>query len=195
MSDMRLIVAGAGGRMGRTLVHAIAAADGVTLVGAVDAPGSAVIGRDAGEIAGLGRNGVEVGAAVPGVVLAALPNLAHQLVVLALGDLVVSHVERFGDLHLVLEFLGVAFLCGGRLPHQELARRDEGQLHAEGVGVILARRHFGGTGGGGSQGEENEGAGHGVPPRSGANVRMSRLPCCTERPASLPLPRRCANVR
>ena len=64
MSDMRLIVAGAGGRMGRTLVHAIAAADGVTLVGAVDAPGSAVIGRDAGEIAGLGRNGVEVGAAV-----------------------------------------------------------------------------------------------------------------------------------
>ena len=46
MSDMRLIVAGAGGRMGRTLIHAIAAMDGATLVGAVDAPGSAVIGRD-----------------------------------------------------------------------------------------------------------------------------------------------------
>jgi 4-hydroxy-tetrahydrodipicolinate reductase len=60
MSDMRLIVAGAGGRMGRTLVHAIAAIDGATLVGAVDAPGSAVIGRDAGELAGLGKNGVPV---------------------------------------------------------------------------------------------------------------------------------------
>ena len=29
MSDMRLIVAGAGGRMGRTLIHAIAATEGV----------------------------------------------------------------------------------------------------------------------------------------------------------------------
>jgi 4-hydroxy-tetrahydrodipicolinate reductase len=60
MSDMELIVAGAGGRMGRTLVHAIAATDGVVLAGAVEAAGSAVIGRDAGELAGLGKNGVVV---------------------------------------------------------------------------------------------------------------------------------------
>jgi 4-hydroxy-tetrahydrodipicolinate reductase len=60
MSDMRLIVAGAGGRMGRTLVHAIAASKDVTLAGAVEAAGSAVIGRDAGELAGLGKNGIEV---------------------------------------------------------------------------------------------------------------------------------------
>ena len=60
MSDMRLIVAGAGGRMGRTLIHAIAAMDGATLAGAVEAAGSAVIGRDAGELAGLGKNGVSV---------------------------------------------------------------------------------------------------------------------------------------
>jgi 4-hydroxy-tetrahydrodipicolinate reductase len=59
-SDMRLVVAGAGGRMGRTLIHAIAATKGVTLAGAVEAADSAVIGRDAGELAGLGRNGVEV---------------------------------------------------------------------------------------------------------------------------------------
>src|SRR4051812_12961852 len=61
MSDMRLIVAGAGGRMGRTLIHAIAATDGVILAGAVEAEGSAVIDRDAGELAGLGTNGVKVG--------------------------------------------------------------------------------------------------------------------------------------
>ena len=60
MSDMRLIVAGAGGRMGRTLIHAIAAMDGAILAGAVEAAGSAVIGRDAGELAGLGKNGVSV---------------------------------------------------------------------------------------------------------------------------------------
>src|SRR4051812_16327330 len=60
MSDMRLIVAGAGGRMGRTLIHAIAAIDGVTVAGAVDVAGSAVIGRDAGELAGLGKNNITV---------------------------------------------------------------------------------------------------------------------------------------
>ena len=37
MSDMRLIVAGAGGRMGRTLVRAIAETRGLALAGAVEA--------------------------------------------------------------------------------------------------------------------------------------------------------------
>jgi 4-hydroxy-tetrahydrodipicolinate reductase len=60
MPDMRLIVAGAGGRMGRTLIQAIAASKGVLLSAAVDAPGAAAIGCDAGELAGLGRNGVEI---------------------------------------------------------------------------------------------------------------------------------------
>ena len=43
MSDMRLIVAGAGGRMGRTLIHAIAAMDGATPRGRGRGGG---IGRD-----------------------------------------------------------------------------------------------------------------------------------------------------
>ena len=60
MSDMRLIVTGAGGRMGRTLVKAIAEIDGAVLAGALEAKGSAVIGRDSGELAGLGTNGVAV---------------------------------------------------------------------------------------------------------------------------------------
>jgi 4-hydroxy-tetrahydrodipicolinate reductase len=64
MSDMRLVVAGAGGRMGRTLIHAITAIDGAVVAGAVEAPGSAVIGRDAGELAGLGKNGITVAAEI-----------------------------------------------------------------------------------------------------------------------------------
>jgi 4-hydroxy-tetrahydrodipicolinate reductase len=59
-SNMRLVIAGAGGRMGRTLIQAVAATKGVTLAGAVEPPGSAVIGRDAGELAGLGPNGIKV---------------------------------------------------------------------------------------------------------------------------------------
>jgi len=61
-SDLRVVIAGAGGRMGRTLIHAVAATKGVTLAGAVDAPDSAVIGRDAGELAGLVKNGISVAA-------------------------------------------------------------------------------------------------------------------------------------
>ena len=60
MADMRLIVAGAGGRMGRTLIKAIAETKGLVVAGAVEAAGSAVIGRDAGELAGLGNNGIAV---------------------------------------------------------------------------------------------------------------------------------------
>ena len=59
-SNLRVVIAGAGGRMGRTLIHAVAATKGVTLAGAVDASSSAVIGRDAGELAGLGNNGISV---------------------------------------------------------------------------------------------------------------------------------------
>jgi 4-hydroxy-tetrahydrodipicolinate reductase len=60
MADMRLVIAGAGGRMGRTLIHAVAATKGLVLAGAVEAAGAAVIGRDAGELAGLGPNGIKV---------------------------------------------------------------------------------------------------------------------------------------
>ncbi len=60
MADMRVVIAGAGGRMGRTLIAAVAASKDLKLVGAIEAEGAAVIGRDAGELAGLGPNGIKV---------------------------------------------------------------------------------------------------------------------------------------
>jgi 4-hydroxy-tetrahydrodipicolinate reductase len=60
MSDMRVIVAGAGGRMGRTLVKAIAEAKGLALAGALENAGSPLIGQDAGALAGLGDNGIKL---------------------------------------------------------------------------------------------------------------------------------------
>src|ERR1700754_4874687 len=60
MNDMRLIVAGVGGRMGRTLVRAIAETDGVTLVGAAEGARSPYLGQDSGVLAGIGENGVPV---------------------------------------------------------------------------------------------------------------------------------------
>jgi 4-hydroxy-tetrahydrodipicolinate reductase len=60
MSDMRLIVAGAGGRMGRTLVKAISETKGLVLAGATEGPSSPLLGKDAGELAGIGANGVKI---------------------------------------------------------------------------------------------------------------------------------------
>ena len=60
MSDMRLVVVGAAGRMGQALIRAIHAADGVTLSGAVERTGSPMLGRDAGDIAGVGALGVAI---------------------------------------------------------------------------------------------------------------------------------------
>src|SRR5580692_878122 len=60
MSDMRLIVAGAGGRMGRALTRVIYETPGAIVTGALEAPGSELLGKDAGVLAGLPANGVEL---------------------------------------------------------------------------------------------------------------------------------------
>ena len=99
MSDMRLIVAGAGGRMGRTLIKAIAETKGLTLAGAVEGPGSAVIGRDSGELAGLGRNGIAV-AADPAPLLAQADGLIDFTIpaaTVALAEL----TARAGLVHII----------------------------------------------------------------------------------------------
>src|ERR1700676_5608593 len=62
MSDMRLIVAGGGGRMGRALTRVISETPGAVLVGGLEAPGSELLGKDAGVLAGLPENGVKLSA-------------------------------------------------------------------------------------------------------------------------------------
>ncbi|MGR9166054.1 4-hydroxy-tetrahydrodipicolinate reductase [Rhizobium leguminosarum] len=63
MSDaaMKLVVVGAAGRMGQTLIRLIHSIDGVTVHAAVERAGSPFVGKDAGEIAGLGPTGVIIG--------------------------------------------------------------------------------------------------------------------------------------
>src|ERR1700730_704048 len=60
MSVVRLVILGAGGRMGRTLVKTIADTPGAAVVGAVEQPGSPLIGQDAGVLAGLPASGVKL---------------------------------------------------------------------------------------------------------------------------------------
>jgi 4-hydroxy-tetrahydrodipicolinate reductase len=61
MRDYRIGVVGSAGRMGQMLVREIVATRGAALAGASEAPGHALLGRDAGEIAGLGAIGVKIG--------------------------------------------------------------------------------------------------------------------------------------
>jgi len=66
MAEMRLIIAGAGGRMGRTLVKAIADNKSFALIGALEDARSPLIGWDAGTLAGTPENGVKLtGEAAP----------------------------------------------------------------------------------------------------------------------------------
>jgi len=64
----RIAITGAAGRMGRTLVEACTQTDGLSLSVALERPGSSLIGADAGELAGLGSNGVRVGADIAAAV-------------------------------------------------------------------------------------------------------------------------------
>jgi 4-hydroxy-tetrahydrodipicolinate reductase len=60
MSDMGLVVVGAAGRMGLALVRAVHETAGARVVAAIERPGSEAIGKDIGELAGLGPSGVKV---------------------------------------------------------------------------------------------------------------------------------------
>ncbi len=64
MDKMRIAIVGAGGRMGRNLVRAIAETDGAELAGGLEREGSPQIGADCGVLAGLEPNGVTVTASM-----------------------------------------------------------------------------------------------------------------------------------
>ncbi|OEC34361.1 dihydrodipicolinate reductase [Pseudomonas cuatrocienegasensis] len=56
----RIAVMGAAGRMGKTLIEAVQQAEGAQLSAAVDRPDSSLVGADAGELAALGKLGVNL---------------------------------------------------------------------------------------------------------------------------------------
>ena len=92
MSDMRLVVAGAGGRMGRTLIKAIAETPGLALAGALEDAKSPLLGQDSGQLAGLGNNGIALSAdakaliaKADGVVDFTVPKASTALAALTAG--------------------------------------------------------------------------------------------------------------
>lgn len=57
---IRIAVTGAAGRMGKMLIEAISLHEGAKLTAAIERSGSSLLGTDAGELAGIGSNGVKL---------------------------------------------------------------------------------------------------------------------------------------
>lgn len=93
MTRLRIIIAGAGGRMGQANIRAVAAHPGLELAGALDRPGSAAIGRDAGALAGLEPLGVAVSDNAEALVekADAIIDFSAPLASVALAQLAAAH--------------------------------------------------------------------------------------------------------
>jgi 4-hydroxy-tetrahydrodipicolinate reductase len=65
---IRVAIVGAAGRMGKTLIEAVQAAEGLELGAATERPDSSLIGTDAGEVAGVGKLGVAIAGGLAEVV-------------------------------------------------------------------------------------------------------------------------------
>src|SRR2546426_3963563 len=83
-----IIVAGAAGRMGSRIIACLADAPDLRLVGALEASGHASLGRDAGELAGVGRAGVTVDADA-----AALVTRDRVLIEFSVPDASLAHLR------------------------------------------------------------------------------------------------------
>src|SRR3569623_789283 len=60
MSDLKIVVTGASGRMGRSLIREIAQGSSITLCGALEMEGHPNLGMDSGTIAGMQPNGIKL---------------------------------------------------------------------------------------------------------------------------------------
>jgi 4-hydroxy-tetrahydrodipicolinate reductase len=68
MAELRVLIAGASGRMGAANIKAVAAQPGLILRAAVDRPGTPALGRDAGQFAGIDDLGVTIGDNIAAVI-------------------------------------------------------------------------------------------------------------------------------
>jgi len=114
---LRIAIAGASGRMGRTLIEALAQADDAVLAAALDVPGSPFLGKDAGELVGAG-----CGVRVADDIEAALGR-ADCLIDFTRPEGTLQHLEacRRHGVHMVIGTTG--FAAEGKQAIQSAARQ------------------------------------------------------------------------
>lgn len=86
MSNMRLAIAGAGGRMGRTLTRIIHETEGCEVAGGTEPKGSGLVGQDMGALAGIGEldicisdNPLELALNIDGIIDFTIPHATIEL--------------------------------------------------------------------------------------------------------------------
>lgn len=79
---INIAIAGAAGRMGRTLVEASTKFEDVRLAAAFERPGSPLIGNDAGELAGIGKIGTKIRSNLSTTDFGVLIDFTHPIVTL-----------------------------------------------------------------------------------------------------------------
>ncbi len=89
MAELRIGISGCGGRMGRMLVAEVAATEGCRLAGGAEAPDSAAIGKDIGELAGIGPAGLAATAD-----MAALFAASDVVIDFSTPEASVAHAQR-----------------------------------------------------------------------------------------------------
>jgi 4-hydroxy-tetrahydrodipicolinate reductase len=119
----RIAIVGAAGRMGRSLIQAVNEAEGLTLGAATERPDNPLIGRDAGEVAGIGSLAVVLTGDLAGVTdqfdvlidfTAPAATLAHLEICRAAGKRMVIGTTGFSDAEKAILFqaageMGIVF--------------------------------------------------------------------------------------
>ena len=113
---MKIIIPGAGGRMGRFLVTAIANTPNAQLVGATEYPASPFIGQDAGALAGVGALNVPIEATLSDAML----QNADTIIDFSTGD-VVENAKRAAAAGLNIVIGKTALSDADKLALRELA--------------------------------------------------------------------------
>ena len=121
---IRVAVVGTAGRMGKTLVQAIADTEGLTLGAASERPESSLIGVDAGEVAGVGKLGVAITSSLEKVV-----NDFDVVIDFTSPTATMSHVEicRANRKHIVIGTTGL-----------DDAQKDQLKSAGEEIGIVFA---------------------------------------------------------
>ncbi len=104
MSAMKLAVVGAAGRMGQELIRTVQASNGAAVIaGAIERTGSNALGRDAGELAGIGTIGVpitddplEIVVKVDGILDFTVPEVSAEIAGLAANARIVHVIGTTG---------------------------------------------------------------------------------------------------
>ncbi|MEM2192249.1 MAG: 4-hydroxy-tetrahydrodipicolinate reductase [Candidatus Hadarchaeales archaeon] len=127
---IRVAVCGACGRMGRLIIKQISQQRDMKVVAAIDAPGTPEEGRDAGELAGVGRIGVQVAGAekLPKILAETKPDV---LVDFTVANAAVENVQTAAG-------AGVSVVVGTTGFTEEQRKKLEEIVQKSGIKAVIS---------------------------------------------------------